>query len=403
MEEALPRKYPIEPNFGLNWSDANGRIGNGKPVKVSLPYGDPAWLITGYRDAREAMRCPHLSRSESVGMDIPRYTPGKESNDRPEILLNMDPPNHSELQRHIKHLFTRTAVSRYKDGIRSLADELWSCAIHRGTFDFVADIAYPFSVGVISSIIGIPPDRVAQFRKYADDAVSYTKTSEEQVSAIVELWGILYNEMSSPRGEKWQIIPSLSESVKKGEIDESSAISLILTMLIAGFETTATQISSFTYFILSDIVRKESFDRCSDEVYRRTIHELWRFVPLAEDATAPPRYATKDVQIGGQTIRKGEAVIVNRPSAHRDPTVFDEPNTFNPDRDEVRTFVFAEGIHRCLGSELAELEVDVMMQILRSQARNFALVSENAVTWRTDTRFRGPQKLLLTATGSDAG
>ena len=107
------------------------------------------------------------------------------------------------------------------------------------------------------------------------------------------------------------------------------------------------------------------------------------------------REVTADVEVAGCPMREGDPLLLPFPAANRDPAAFDRPDEVLIDREHNRHFAFGVGIHRCLGSNLARLEVTVAVQRLLARIPEFSLADPDAVTWSTG-QVRGPRTLPIT-------
>jgi cytochrome P450 len=135
-------------------------------------------------------------------------------------------------------------------------------------------------------------------------------------------------------------------------------------MMGAGYETTHTAIGQSMRMYLEDPAVRESTDRALEEgIVGRAVDEYVRLIsPPMEMA----RTAVRDTELHGQQIRENDVVVLYYVAANRDPAVFAEPDRFNPWRTEKETLAFGGGVHRCIGSHLAKLEIQILWEELRA-------------------------------------
>ena len=184
-----------------------------------------------------------------------------------------------------------------------------------------------------------------------------------------------------------------------GRLNDDELLSLAVAILVGGHETTASQIASFMYALLT---RPELVSRliADPELVAPTVEELLRYVPLFSMA-AFPRYATEDVEVGGVLVRAGEPVLVSLVSANRDESVFHDPDVLDVTRKEASHLGFGHGAHFCVGSQLARLELQIALRTLlrRLPGLRFA-TSEQDVEWKRGLFTRGPLRLPVTWDGA---
>ena len=180
------------------------------------------------------------------------------------------------------------------------------------------------------------------------------------------------------------------------QLSEQELVSFGVTLLAAGFETTAGHVVSSTYLLLTRSGRwAELVD--APERLERAVEELLRYVPL-NGGTGLPRVATADVDFGDVTVRGGEAVFVSTISANRDEDVFVDADQFTPTRNaEAPHLAFGWGPHRCLGARLATMELYEALAALLARVPTLRLaVPPDAVRWKAGTILRGPRALPVT-------
>jgi cytochrome P450 len=159
--------------------------------------------------------------------------------------------------------------------------------------------------------------------------------------------------------------------VDRGEINQAEFLQWMFLIMVAGFETTHTAIAQSMRMYLEDPEVRELTDRSLDEdMIGRAVDEYFRLIsPPMEMA----RTATRDVEFGGDQISEGDVMVLYYIAANRDPAVFSEPDRFNPWRAERESLAFGTGVHRCIGSHLAKLEVKILWEELRAAGLNLRL------------------------------
>lgn len=384
---------PCDAEFGRSKLDLDPRYGwfrRNEPVaKVRLPDGAEAWLVTRWEDARRVLADPVFSRALAVGRQtgVPR---------RETLITDMDPPEHTRVRRSAVRSFTHRRIQRLRPRAQQIVDGLLDAmAGHGGPADLVERLALPLPVTIICELLGVPAGDRQLFQSWSDAFLSVTAYTPEEVQAAhAGLDGYLKRLIAERRSEPAGDL--LSELVhardEAGTLSESELTNLGIGLLIAGYETTASQITNLAYVLLTQRVEWERLvDR--PELLPGAIEELLRFVPLGSD-TGMPRVAAKDVRLGGVLVREGETVLVARPSANRDESVFPEGETLRLDRVDNPHLAFGYGIHHCLGAHLARMELQVAIGSLLSRFPQLRLaVPEPQLRWKEGLLIRGLREL----------
>jgi cytochrome P450 len=167
------------------------------------------------------------------------------------------------------------------------------------------------------------------------------------------------------------------------------------TILVAGHETTATQIPNFVYLLLTNPDQLAAL-RADLDLVPRAVEELLRYIP-AGAGSSQPRYALEDVELGGVTVRAGEPVVVDRSSANRDETVYTDPEELDLTRKEAPHIGFGHGAHHCLGAPLARMELQVTLHTLLTRLPGLRFAdSADDVVWKSGVSTRGPERMPVT-------
>jgi cytochrome P450 len=157
----------------------------------------------------------------------------------------------------------------------------------------------------------------------------------------------------------------LSALVEEGTLTESEFVMWTVLMMTAGFETTHTVIGQSMRMYLEDPDVREKVDRAVANGESELVAK--ELIRLTVPAMQMARTATRDIEIAGTQVREGDVVVLYFTSANRDETVFENPDAFDPWRKEKVTLAFGSGIHRCIGSYLAILEIQVLFEELAAK------------------------------------
>ncbi|MGW1194617.1 cytochrome P450 [Streptomyces sp. NPDC002536] len=385
-----PAAYPFNEAAGLELSEQYAEVrGHEGLPRVQLPYGEPAWLVTRYADARLVLGDQRFSRAACVAHDEPRQS----ENQNNSGILSMDPPDHSRLRRLVAGAFTVQRMERLRADIRALAGSLLDDMVAAGQpADLVDAFALPLPVSVICRMLGVPEADRPLFRKWSDDALSTSSlTAEEAEASRQELRAYMAELIAEHRGRPADdLMTSLIEARDRGDrLSEEELIDLCVAVLVAGHETTATQIPNFVCTLLD---RPGELARLGADpaLIPAAVEELLRFVPLGM-AAGIPRYATEDVEVGGTLVREGEAVLVSMGAANRDDRRFSAPDALDLSRTGNQHLGFGHGVHHCLGAPLARVELQEALRALSLRLPGLHVAGD--IVWKTQMLVRGPRSM----------
>ncbi|MFI0189573.1 cytochrome P450 [Streptomyces sp. NPDC017082] len=361
---------------------------------VRMPYGDPALLVTRYEDVKSVFADPRFRRSVPDGLDQPRVTPDLV----PLGLMDMDPPDHTRIRRLIAASFTAPRAERLRPATRRLADSLLDAMTAAGPpADLVRDFAVPLPIGVICDLLGVPYEDRHRFHHWITEVnrlAGGDGGGQARTDSMSELLAYMAHLVQRRRAEPTDdLIGELVMARDEGDrLSEDELVFLCMVLLIAGYETTANEIADFAYVLFTHpdqlALLKER-----PALLPGAVEELLRFTPLTVSA-AYPRYATADVRLGGGTIPAGSPVLTSTNAANRDPGVFPEPDRLDLTRPAPRHLAFGHGPHHCAGAPLARMELQVALGRLLERLPGMRLAcAPDAVEWKTELLFRGPERL----------
>ncbi|MFC5724298.1 cytochrome P450 [Streptomyces gamaensis] len=385
-----PVAYPFNEATDLSLSDLYERARETAGLlRVRMAYGEPAWLATRYADARLVLGDRRFSRAAAAERDEPRPTPGR----REPGILGMDPPDHTRLRTLVTKAFTVHRVERLRPGIRAMAEELLDALIAAGPpADLVEHFALPLPVAVICRLLGVPEEDRPKFREWSDDALSTSPlTTEEMAVSQNELRAYMATLVAEHRKRPAEdLMTALIEARDRDDrLSERELIDLCVGILVAGHETTATQIPNFLLTLLDHPGELERL-RADPSLVAGAVEELLRFVPLGVGASQP-RYATEDVEVGGTLVRAGEPVLVAVGAANRDGLRFTAAERLDIGREGNQHLGFGHGVHHCLGAPLARLELQEALRALVTRMPGIHPAGD--VVWKTEMLVRGPRSM----------
>jgi cytochrome P450 len=384
-----PVTYPFNTTEGLDL-DAAYAAAREAPglIRVQLKYGEPGWLATRYADARMVLGDRRFSRAMAVGRDAPRAIPPLEE----ENLLSMDPPHHTRLRTLVAKAFTLRRVEAMRPRVRELAEGLVGEMIaHGAPADLVDLFALPLPVAVICELLGVPVEDRPKFRAWSDRLLSTARITPEEFMANREelrdyMRALIAERRVAPAEDLMSALIAARD--EQDRLSELELVDLCVGVLVAGHETTASQLPNFVYVLRNEFPDKWDELRADLDLIPAAVEELMRYIPLGAGA-AFARYALEDVEVGGELVRAGEPVLVAIGAANRDPLRFTDPDELRFDRTDNQHIGFGHGVHHCLGALLARLELQEALRVLLTRLPGLHIAGD--LTWKSEMIMRAPK------------
>ncbi|WP_405793818.1 cytochrome P450 [Streptomyces sp. NBC_01506] len=386
--------YPFGPYQRLDLHPKYARYREEQPVvRVRMPYGGEAWLATNYEDSRTVMADPRFSRAATIGADVPRSRQAFED----PIIVALDPPEHTRLRKLVTKAFTNRRIERMRPGVQKIVDSLVDTLIATGApADLAETVAWPLPITVICELLGVPASDQGTFRALVDVWLTTgdERPLEEVTAALDELMAYMSDLLGKRRAEPQDDLLSALVQARDDDdkLSEDELVMLGITLLAAGHKTTANQLSSHVFALLENRERWEELV-ASPALVPKAVEELLRYAPLAP-ASDNTRIALEDVQLSGQLIKAGEAVMINYASANRDEEVFPHPDQLDFHRESNPHVAFGHGLHHCIGAPLARMELQLALTALVTRLPGLELeIPAAEVPWRNESVARGVRAL----------
>lgn len=335
------------------------------------------WVVSKLEDIKAISRNPKQYSNWENGA-IVRFGPEIEREQidvQRMLLLNMDPPQHTKTRRIISRGFTPKAVQSLHDALAERAEQIVHEARKSGGGDFVEQVASELPLQAIAELLGVPQEDRKKLFDWSNSMMAYDDPEFEgnYMTAMTEFMGYSWNLAEERRGCPMDdIVTSLIQADIDGEALGSDEFAFfVLLLAVAGNETTRNAIShgmkAFVDFPEQWEIYKEQRPRTApDEIVR------W-----ATPVSVFQRTALEDVQLGEQTIKKGQRVALFYASANFDEDAFEDPFTFNILRDPNPHVGFGgSGTHHCVGANLARLEMDLMFKAIADVMPNLRQIEE---------------------------
>ncbi|MEV1171213.1 cytochrome P450 [Nonomuraea sp. NPDC049784] len=389
--------FPTERPSPFDPPEALRRWREEAPVRpMSYPGGHRGWLVTGYQAARAVLADPRFS-SELERLRWPIAWEGLDPENfvqPPGFFMQMDPPDHTRFRRRLAAQFTVRRLKALEPEIGRITSEVLDTMERGGApADLVREFALPVPSLVICELLGVPYADRERFQHDSATALRVGSTKEEVATATASLFGHLYELAAGKQAQPADDL--LSGLVTGGGLALEEVAGAGLLLLVAGHETTASMLGLGTYVLLENpgqlAALREDPARWDDAV-----EELLRYLSVAH--LGPLRAALEDVEIEGQTIRKGDVVTLSIPAANRDPERFPDPETLDVTKPApTGHLAFGHGIHQCLGHQLARTEMRVAFRALFDRFPDLRLADPSeAVPMRSDMTIYGVRQLPVT-------
>jgi cytochrome P450 len=347
---------------------------NGPVVRAKLPLIGPVWLVTTYeavsrmlRDQETFVRDPanagkrYMARFQRW---MPRRFVALANN-----MLGRDEPDHRRLRSLVEQAFLRHSVEEMRGRIQTLADEFLDEVARRATrqdgVDLIEHCARPLPLAVICEMLGLPPEDRPRFIRWGRRLTTMSSALGllKAVPGIWKLHKYLRRQFQICRKQpRAGLMSALVEAEEEGDkLNEEELLAMAFLLLMAGHETTVHLISSGALALLESPQEKAKLMADWSKV-AAAVEEVLRYMSPAE--FTKPRLASKDVELYGQRLARGDYVLGMLAAANHDPDQFDHPERFDIDRHPNPHLSFGTGIHVCLGLKLARVEAQIALQRL---------------------------------------
>jgi cytochrome P450 len=352
------------------------------------PDGEGFWVVSRYAEAAAIMKDP-VTFSSALGGTAINDSAGS------GILLNQtDDPQHRRLRALVSRGFTPRTIGRLEDDLRERAVRILDAVPLDEPFDFVAAVAQELPLQAICSVLGVPQEDRRDLARIVSDAVD-AGTGEVLGSDYVRLLGSYGSELirtkrEHPADDILSIIVHARDDDGSPPLSDREVKAFFNLLFPAGAETTRSAIGGA---VVAFVQHPDQLARLRDDpaLIRPAIEEIVRWT---SPSVYKRRTATRDVDLAGRRVAKGQKVTYWEMSANRDETVFADPFRFDVGRDPNPHVGFGLGTHFCLGASLARLEIRIMIEQLSTR---FDFELAGRPVWPRNNRLVGMTQLPLVA------
>ena len=330
--------------------------------------GGGFWLVTGYEDVKRVLEdWETFSSTESPIM------PSAVS----LCPITDDPPVQTAARQLLNPLFSRGAVAKYEPAMRAAARSLIGNWIDRGSVELLTEFSGPYVAAVLTEAVfpDFGPEDLARA-----SSIALRASEDPSPQVFIDLFGLCVQYLATARErgvtEDGVVYRLLNGAFDGKPIPEDKQLGMLGILMLGGLDTTRGAIGNIAYRVATT---PGTEDRLRDPAWVR--RDLDEFLRLDSPVSCMARVATRDVELNGAHIKAGERVQVRYDSANRDESRFHDADTLVFDEARSGHAAFGFGVHRCVGSNLARLQIEVAFDELLKQVRNLRLAPGTEIVW----------------------
>jgi cytochrome P450 len=362
------------------------------PVAHSDRYGG-TWMPVRHEDvAAVAYDTEHFTSRSVV---VSELRPGPDDLPAPIGLappITSDPPFHAMARRLLLPAFSPKRIAALEPFTRELCVELLDAVGDRSELDAAVDYAQHIPLRVIVRMLGFPQEDADIFRRFIRMVLEDVDQSLEERQATVDDGEL--DEYMDARIAEHQANPQddLTSFLLEAELDGSKLVpdhvrGTMVLLMIAGIDTTWSAIGASLWHLARNPADRRRLATEPDLMSTAVEEFLRAYAPVTM-----ARLVARDFEFQGRPMREGDWLLLPFPAANRDPEFFPDADEVQLDRAENRHAAFGLGIHRCIGSNLARMELRVALEEWMRRYPDFELSDPSEVTWSAG-QVRGPRTL----------
>jgi cytochrome P450 len=335
------------------------------PVKkLAEMFGKGIWLVSGYDEARTL-----LADGDALSNDLGQFVSqeGRDPSEQIGGLGMTDPPDHTALRRYLTPEFTKYRLARLEPVIERVVEDRLEAMAERGPdVDLVAEFAFPIPFEVICELLDLPVDDRARFHSLGAARFDLSQGGAGVFGAAAHTREFLISSVAKQRANPGEGLIGALLRDHGDELDDVTLGGLADGVFLGGYETSASMLALGTYLLAQHPDAMALMREGDDATVDRVVEELLRHLSVVQLAFV--RFARDDMEVSGHHIKAGDVLGISLLGANRDPSLTPDPDTFDPMRAPTRHLAFGHGLHRCVGAELARMELRIA---LRGLARRF--------------------------------
>jgi cytochrome P450 len=345
------------------------------PPVFWTPRAGGTWVIQGYEALFNAYRDPETFSSsfatdaqmKAMAALLPPNMP-RVPQPKP---IGLDPPEHTKFRAPLQKTFSPKAALALRDDIRRLANELVDAVADQGHCDFMPAVAEQLPVQVFIKMFGLPLERHEEYRKLAKEHLAgittdITAMSKKSFRLIDVMRDTIVERRSHPKDDVLSMLWQTTVDGRPTTMEDMEDYAVLL--FIAGLDTVVNGMGLTMRHLATDPALQNEL-RSNPKIIPEAVEEMLRRYTF----TVPVRRVAKDVTYEGAPMKAGERVLMYDPAADLDPKKFQNPEVYDINRAEKTHIAFGAGPHRCLGSHLARVEMQIIIEVALSRLKNIRL------------------------------
>lgn len=388
--------FHFDPALKENAHERILQIANEAPEIFWTPRHGGHWIMRGHHAVYKAQRDPDSFSNSPFDYEQVKAMNETLDDDHKMLLglpITVDPPIHTIYRAPLNKTFSPKNMLALKDSIRELAVELIEKVKPDGRCEFMTAIAEPMPVQIFLSMFGLPLERQAEYRQLVDEHMRTPLTSDQKQTMMRQrkIAMVLRDTILARREEPQDdIISMLWQTELDGKaptLNDIENYCVILT--IAGLDTVMNGMGlGVRHLAMNPDLQAQL--RSDLSLVPEAAEELLRRYTF----TVPPRFVTADLEFEGVAMKKGEMALMFLPAADLDAEEFATPAEYNLARENKVHIAFGTGPHRCLGSHLARIELQMLYEEMLKRLPEFRLDTDKEITFHGGNVI-GPDQVPL--------
>jgi cytochrome P450 len=392
---ALSLYHLLDPDVLANPYPLFQRLRNEDPV-----HWDPflhTWVVTRYADVLEVLLTFSADRTHTPeklkAMGLSEMSPIARL--MVKQMLFMDPPAHTRLRSLASQAFSPARVAVLRSHIRGIVNRLLDAVRSKGEMDVIRDLGEPLPAIVTAEMLGVPEEdrhrlktwsadfaeMLGNFQHNPEHAPRMLRTVQDMTTYFRDTIRAMQKQDHPREG----LVHSLMTAEVNGDrLTEEEVIATSIVTMVGGLETTTNLIGNGVLTLLRHPAELKRLQQDSSLV-PAAVEEMLRYESPSQHTG---RLAPQDVNLGGKTIRQGQAVMAVMAAANRDPARFPDPDRFDVSRTDNRHLAFGYAAHFCFGAALARVEGTEVFEALVRRLPDLEL-QPGALVWRNNLGLRG--------------
>jgi cytochrome P450 len=363
------------------------------------PDGEGFWSVANYAETLAVLKDPVTYSSVTGGGRPFGGTLLQDLSIAGQVLNMMDDPRHTQIRRRVSSGLTPRMISLVEDDLRARTRRLLDAVVPGEPFDFVTDIAAELPMQMICILLGVPESErhwlfeaiEPQFDFGGARTASLSQLSAEEAGSRMYTYGqeLIASKRAQPTDDMLSVVANAALADDAPAMSDLELYLFFSLLFSAGAETTRNAVAGGLLALANHPEQLRALREDLDTL-PTAVEEMVRWT---SPSPSKRRTATRDVTLGGASIEAGQKVQIWEGSANRDASVFDDADAFDIARKPNPHLGFGQGVHYCLGANLARLELRVLFEELLSRFATVRVVRD--VEWTRSNRHTGIRHLVV--------